>query len=309
MPGIGASGVLGIAVETVSGTYLAPTKFVPFDSESIKWTQENTERRPIRNTAGLVGLIKGNGRVEGDITFDATLDIIVNFLRAARCTYVKTGTAPNFSYVFTPTSQGVATNTLSITVVRNGVVSGYAGCVVGGFTLTVDNAGAFKMTVNIVGNTEAAVANPPSITWPTSVVFGAGMYQVQVPTGSTVQDISSFEFAVSDNAEAQNRIVNSIGARFVKFGENSATIKLTRDFESRADLDKYKNVTTESVSFIGTQGTHSINITTPVSYVTSYEYNLSSVGDLVTASMEYAGAINASGNSYTITIITSEVLP
>ena len=36
MPAIGASGILGIAPEAISGTYVAPTKFIPFDSESLK---------------------------------------------------------------------------------------------------------------------------------------------------------------------------------------------------------------------------------------------------------------------------------
>ena len=64
MPSVGASGILGIALEASPGTYLAPTKFIPFDSESIKWTQENTERRPIRNSPALLGMIRGDGHVE-----------------------------------------------------------------------------------------------------------------------------------------------------------------------------------------------------------------------------------------------------
>jgi hypothetical protein len=30
--GIGAGGILGVALETVSGTYVAPAKYVPFTS-------------------------------------------------------------------------------------------------------------------------------------------------------------------------------------------------------------------------------------------------------------------------------------
>ena len=309
MPAIGASGILGIAPEVISGTYVPPTKFVPFDSESLKWTQENTERRPIRNTPSLVGMVRGNGHVEGEISFDVTVDVLVWFLLASRCTYTTTGTAPTLTYKFVPAPVAVPTKSLSITVKRGNEVSGYTGCVVSSFTLTVDSSGSFKASISIIGAAEATQAGALTPVWPTALPFGAGMYSVQIPTATQVFDTDTYEFAVEDNAEAQNRLKTTLGAQFVKFGENNSTVKVERDFENRADLDKYKALTATSLTFEATQGTDKVTILTPVAYINSYEYGLSSVGDLVRASIEYQCAINAAGNSFELTVVTSEVLP
>jgi hypothetical protein len=308
MVALGASGIMGIALEETSGTYTAPVKFVPFDSESLKWSQENVERRPIRNTPSLVGMIRGDGHIEGDITFDVTVDILIWFLAASRCTYTKTGTAPSLTYKFTPVPVAVPTKTMSITIKRGNETSGYTGCVVGGFTLSVDDSGAFKMTVTIVGNAESTQTAPTAV-WPTTLPFGAGMYRLEIPTATQVFDTDKYEFVVEDNAEAQNRLKNTLGAQFVKFGENSTSVKVERDFETRAELDQYKALTAKSLTFQAIQGTDSVKIETGVSYIESYEYGLSSVGDLIRASVEYKCAINAAGNSFELTVVTSESLP
>ena len=49
--GIGATGVLGLAIETTRGTYVAATKWVPIRSESITVSQEMNYRRNIRGIA------------------------------------------------------------------------------------------------------------------------------------------------------------------------------------------------------------------------------------------------------------------
>lgn len=309
MPAIGASGILGIALETVTRTYVAPTKYIPINSESLKWTQENIERRPIRNTPSLVGMIRGNGHVEGEVSFDVTVDVLVWFLTASRCTYTKTGTAPSFSYKFVPAPVAVPTKTLSITVKRGNEISGYTGCVVSSFTLSVDSSGAFKASINIIGAGEASQAAALTPVWPTARPFGAGMYNIQIPTATQVFDADTYEFAVEDNAEAQNRLKSTPSAQFVKFGENNTAVKVERDFETRAELDQYKNLTSKSITFEATQGTDKVTILTPVAFVNTYEYGLSSVGDLVRASVEYQCAVNAAGNSFELTVVTEESLP
>lgn len=135
------------------------------------------------------------------------------------------------------------------------------------------------------------------------------MYRLEIPTATQVFDTDKYEFVVEDNAEAQNRLKNTLGAQFVKFGENSTSVKVERDFETRAELDQYKALTAKSLTFQAIQGTDSVKIETGVSYIESYEYGLSSVGDLIRASVEYKCAINAAGNSFELTVVTSESLP
>lgn len=306
--GIGAGGILGVAIEAVAGTYVAPTKYIPFNSESLKYNINPVERRPIRNSAGLIGVVPGNATVEGDIEFDVSADILLYFLAASRCTYVKTGTTPNFNYVFTPQSNALPAKTMSITIKRGDETFGYTGCVVGGFTLAIDSDGKLTCTANIFGRNEATQTAPTAV-WPTTPIISAGMYSLQIPTATQVFDADTYEFSSEDNAVANGRIRNTPGASFVNFGESNATVKVERDFDTRAEYDAYKAGTSKSITLEATQTTNNkITILTPVAIANTYEVNIGGQGDLIRASVEYASVVGAGGFHYQITIVTSENL-
>jgi hypothetical protein len=305
--GIGAGGALGVAFETTQGTYLAPTKFVPIDSESLQYQQDTVWRRPIRYTAEILGAVAGNSHVEGDLTLDCTEDVLIYFLRAARTTCVKTGTAPNFTYTFTPTAAAVPAKTLSIGIDRNGMVHGYTGCIVSSFTISIED-GALKLNASIVGNTEAAQSVFTGVTWPTVSPFGMGLYSIEIPTATAVFDTDSFNFQVEDNAEPQYRLKNTgTGAQFVAFGERSTSMSVERDFENRTEYDAFKTLTSKSITLKAVRGiNNSIEMIMPASIVNTYEVGLSGQGDLLRASVNYNGVVDATGKSYSIIVKTQE---
>lgn len=305
-PGIGAAGIMGIALETVPGTYVAPAKFVPFMSESLTSTQATIWRRPIRQSADIVGAVPGNFNVEGEIQIEGMEDVAIYFLHAGRHSLVKTGTTPNFTYVFTPTAAAIPTKTLSITVVRNNIVFGFVGCVVSSFTFTVED-GILMMNTNILGQDEATQATPTP-TWPTTTPFGAGQYSVEIPTGTPVLDTDNFEFSVENNAEAQFRLKSTgRGAQFIKYGERNATINFDRDFESRTDFDAFKALTAQSITVTATKTVdRSISLLSPVTIKDTFEVENSGQGDLVRASIAYNSIIDTTGKAYEITVKTAE---
>lgn len=308
---IGASGLLGVAIEGTSGTYKAPTKFIPFNSESLKYNINAVEQRSIRETAGLVGIIPGNATVEGDVEFDTFADGLVYFLMATRCTYIKSATGAGsgpYKYVFTPTSRAVPDVTLSITIKRGDEVFGYTGCVVGSFTIAVGDDGKMTTTMTVLGRDEKPQAAPVA-TWPTSPVFQAGMYNLQIPTATQIYDADTFEFSSEDNGQSNARLKNTQGSAFVNFGESNATIKFSRDFINRADYDTYKNGTAQSITCIASaDAENSITVSAPVAIKTSYEVNIGGQGDLIRASIEYGCVIDSTGKHYQITVLTTEDL-
>src|SRR6185503_8360755 len=162
--GIGGGGFMGVALETTPNTYVAPSKFVPIRGESLKHVQDTQWRRPIRQSVDNLGPIAGNVRVEGEVQPEATHDVVAYFLAASRATCVQTGAGP---YVYTFTPNALATpptgRTLSITVVRNGAVFGYVGCIVTGYTFSEDN-GQLTMSCTILGSDEAS-QTLPTATW------------------------------------------------------------------------------------------------------------------------------------------------
>jgi hypothetical protein len=306
-PGIGASGILGVALETVSGTYLAPTKYIPFESESLAFVQDTIWRRPIRQSADVQGGVPGNVHIEGDIGFEALTDCVTLLLHAARHSVVKTGTSPNFTYVFTPTANALPSRTLSMTIVRNGVVFGYTGFVVGSFTFTVED-GILKFNCSMQGRDEAT-QTLPTPTWPTTSPYGAGMYSIQIPTATQVFDTDTFEFTVEHNAEPQYRLKSGgqRGAQFIKYGENETTLSVERDFDSRTEYDAFKALTAQSVTIECLKSINeSITINLPVAIKDGYEVTMPGQGDLVRATQPYRGVVDALGKAYTITVKTTE---
>lgn len=304
--GIGASGIAGLAIETTPGTYVPPTKFFPFNSEGLVTSQETVWRRPIRQSADILGAVPGNFHMEGDMSLEATEDTVLYFLAASRTSIVKTGTTPNFTYTITPTSAGVANKTLSITLVRNNIVFGYTGVTTSSFTFGV-NDGLLTFDVSLMGRDEATAATPTPV-WPTSTPYGAGQYSIEFPTGTPVTDTDTFEFACEDNAEPQFRLKNtSRGADFIKYGERNVTLSAERDFIDRTDYDAFKALTAQSVTIAASRGTNnSISILAPVAIKDSYEVTAPGQGDLVRASIAYQCVMDATGKSWQIVLKTQE---
>jgi hypothetical protein len=309
MPGTGAGGIVGIALETVSGTYLAPTKYVPVRSESVHYVQETVWRRPIRASAAVIGSSDGNSRIEGEMSMEAYEDVVALMLQTARATPVKTGTSPNFTYVYTGNALAIPAKTMSITVVRNGITMGYTGCILGGFSFSIED-GLLIFNATILGRDEATQALPTA-TWLSGIqrtTFGAGKYNLQIPTATQVFDTDNFTFTVDDGPEAQYRLKDTgRGAQFISYGERSTQLTVDRDFEARTDYDAFKAGTSQSVTLTATKGANnSIAILLPVAIKDTYEVGLSGQGDLIRASVAYQCAIDATGVDYTITVKTQE---
>ena len=305
--GIGAGGFVGIALETTAGTYTAPTKYFPIKSESLKVSENIVYRRPIRQSADIINAKAGNETVDGDIMMEAFEDVVPYFLRCSRSTVVKTGTTPNYTYTSTPSSAAIAPDkTMSVTVVRNGVVFGYAGVVVTNMKFSIED-GILMFNVGLIGLTEAT-QTLPTPTFITTDVFGAGQYQIQIPTATQVYDIDSFEFSVEDGGEAQFRLKDTNrGASFVKYGEREVTLTAERDFDTKTDYDAFKALTSQSITLVGTKGTNnSITITMATAIKDEYSINLGGQGDLLRGSISYKGVLASGSAVYTIVVKTQE---
>lgn len=303
--GLNAAGVVGVAFESVIGTYVAPTKFIPVRSETLETNQELIQRRVIRNLAGLVGVVKGNMHVAGDLEIEVLDDTIIYFLAAMRTSAVKGGTMPDFTYTFTPGHSALPPKSLSITVVRNGEVFGFVGCIVGSCEFSLDN-GMLIARLSIIGANEAS-QSLPSPSWPTTVPFGPGQYNVEIPSGNPVCDVDmSLSLSIDDSATPEFRLCGDHGAEFSRFGERSITLSLARDFEDRTDFDAFKAATSQSITIEADHSaTRYFHITLPVAYKNSYSVGLASQGDLTRASIEYIIASGA-GDEYTIEVGTAE---
>lgn len=304
---IGAEGYIGVAIETTPNDYQAPTKFFPIMSETLQWQQATNERRVIRGTADVIGAVPGNGHVEGNIETELLADVLPYFLMAARGTLTQTAGTPN-EYEFVPLHGARAPNTLSITIVRGGEAFGYVGCNVASMTFGVDNDMATS-SFSILGAREEAVAVPAAPTYADDVPFGAGTWNLQIPSNTQVFDSDNFSFEVDDNGEVQNRLKNELGAQFIAFGERNVSMSIDRDFHSRDDYNDFKALVEKSVAVAVTHNAGTVQLEMPVAYTETYEVSLSGVGDLVRASTNYHGIHDdTTGGAYSVHIETEEDL-
>ena len=320
--GLGGGGKVAIAFETIMGTYVPPTVFVPVLSESLTYTEEKYYSEAIRQRTIVSDVKPGYYHVEGDIELEVDPTNIVHWLYGSRHTATKTGAGPSFDYKFVPSSAGSASTavgattpkTLSITVVRNNVVFGYTGCVVGGFEFTIEDA-VLRCTMNVLGLAEAS-QSVPTPTWPTKDIFGADAHRVYLaasaaaPTFSTADTgFNGFTFRANYNAEAQNRIKADRSASYISFGITEAEIESELDFLDRTDFDNFKNNTQRAIKLESLNGGATYALASSgvklqgnrVSYDT-YDIALEGMGDLIMAGFTGRCVGIDAGDAYEISV-------
>jgi hypothetical protein len=319
--GLGGGGKVGIAFETVMGTYVAPTVFVPVLSENLIYREEKYYSEQIRQQTIASDVKPGYYHVEGDIEMEVDPTNHPYWLYASRHTPSKV-TGPPAVYTFVPSSAGSAATaagpttakTLSITIVRNNVVFGYTGCVVGSFEYTVED-GVLRCTMTVLGLAEAVQA-APSPTWPAPDLLGADSHHVYLaasaasPTfGAVDVNFNGFTFRSNFNAEAQNRIRADRSASYISFGITEAEIESELDCLDRTDYDNFVNNTQRAIKLESVNGGATFAAATSgiqlqgnrVSY-DAYDVSLEGMGDLIMA--DFTGRIIgiASGNAYQIAV-------
>lgn len=322
--GLGGGGKVGIAFETVMGTYVAPTVFVPVLNEGLRYTEEKYKSEQIRQQTIHSDVKAGYYHAEGDIELEVDPSNIAHWMYASRHTITKSGAGP-FTYKFVPSSAGSASTaasgavqrTLSITVVRNNVVFGYTGCTVGGYEFTIED-GVLKATLNVLGLAEAVQA-APSPTWVAPILYGADAHRVYLaasavtPTfGAVDVNFNGFTFRSNFNPEAQNRIRADRSASYISFGITEGEIESELDFLDRTDYDNFVNNVQRAIKMESTNGGATFAAATDavrlqgnrVSY-DAYDIGLEGMGDLIMAGFTGSLIGISGGDAYQIEVKTA----
>jgi hypothetical protein len=321
--GLGGGGKVGFAFETVMGTYVAPTVFVPVLSEDIQYMEEKYYSEQIRQQTIASDVKPAPYHVEGPVEMEVDVNNLPYWLYASRHNITKTGAATPWTYKFTPGNQGSASTaasgavarTASITVVRNGVVFGYVGCVVGSFEFSISDEGILLVTMDVLGMGEAS-QSAPSPTWIAPQLYGADASQVYLAASGATPSFTTpnvnfdgFTFRANYNAEPQNRIRADRQASYISFGITEAEIESSLDFLDRTDYDNMINNATRAIKLEATEGgldfataTHGVKLQgNRVSY-DSYETNLEGMGDLIMSDFTGRMIGIAGGDAYQIEV-------
>ena len=305
--GIGATGVLGLGIETTRGTYVAATKWVPIRSESITVSQEMNYRRNIRGIADPDVPQVGNLTYEGDVEFEAYPDVIAYFFKAMRTSEAKTGSGDPYQYIYTPTHGALSTSSLSFYVERNGVRFGYSGVSVTGMAFTVTD-GILICTATVSALAES-LPGAESDSYSVETPFYTGTFSVEIPDSSAVMDMDNFSWSVTEGGSTNHRLDGSTNPSIITMGERTTSCSMDRDFDARTDLDAFEAATATSVTIICTHtaATRYLKLEMPVASMETYDVNLGGQGDIVRASINYTGSYNAgTTGAYRATVKTAE---
>lgn len=324
--GLGAAGWLAIKLESVMGTYLPPTTagtvWVPILNENLQYTENPYYSPQIRQQTVYSERTQGFYHVEGPIELEFDANYMPYFLHCGRHNIAKSGAGP-YVYDYTPSQAGSSSTaasgnvqrTASITVVRNGIGFGFAGCSLDTIHHELDT-GVLKFTLGIYGLSEIEPTGLDTPAWIAPSLMGAAAHSVFTDTAGAAPAFATpdltyngFTADINFNAAAQNRINNARSASYISYGMTEPNFETELDFLSRTDFDNLKNNTRRAVKFESLKGganfaaaTEAYQITYFNAALDVYETNLSALADLIMARVTTRGLIQIGGNPYKISV-------
>jgi hypothetical protein len=289
--------------------FVPATKFFPIKNDTMKLDKQTDWRRTIKGVADSHGHVPGNMHAAGDVDVEFLEDVHPYFMMASRMNVVKSAGPTNWIYTGTPLHGALPSaavkSTLSITIVRGGLIFCYVGCVVHGHEFNLEN-GVLMTKYHILARDDVygELTIPPSmpVNAPTPTTpFGMGSYNIQVPTATQIFDVDKFTFTVDDGGVAEFRLRNNTPAaggpsplspQFIRFGERKVDLKLERDFVDRTEYNNWQTQILRAISIIVQRQGGSVNnqLTLTVPQAVEKDYTglgLSGQGNLLRYTMDY----------------------
>lgn len=267
---VGALSAVGGAKETVWGTGVVPTFFVPFSSEGFKDGPEAITELQVRGILDIDPKYKGMNMVSGSLAGIVYPSQFGNLLRAALGPPVTTGVGP-YVHTFTPLqaafSADAALPPYSFTVKRDATQTvRYEGCVCSKLGMKFAQGDKLTFDSSWMGKTTSIPANP-TVTLPTDLPFT--ITAALTRNAVAFADVTDFSIEISNTLEAVKLInnTNQVG-RIVWSGRRQISISLTADFATKQLYDDFVAFTALPWVFTLTVGTTSLVISVPALLIT-----------------------------------------
>ena len=321
--GLGAAGWVCLVLEDTMGTYLPPSTsgaiWIPILDETLAYTEDAYYSQQIREEVVDIERTQGFYHVEGNLNMEFDANYAPYFGVCSRHDIAPSGSSPTL-YEFTPSSAGSAfsaglNRTASITVVRNGVGFGYAGCVVNNWEFTIDS-GVLRMNLGMFGLSEQEPVALDTPTWLDPSLLGAAHHEVRVDAAGTAPafatasaEFNGFTATFNHNATAENRLTGSRAATYVAYHKTDATFDSELDFLDRTEYDAFVDNERRAVRFSSWKGgtgfadsDEGVQITYYNTAYDTYPVQLTGLADLIMANVTGRALIIAGGVPYKIAV-------
>lgn len=323
----GVGGQFGIATEETFGTYKAPTRFYPIESESLALDKNIIENEGIRTGrfAQAANLHRATTRtVGGDFSiklYDQGMGIILNQLHGEVVTPTKIEEKSKLVYKQVHKIGTTDPSAKSLTAQSGRPDTGgttrpfsYLGCKVTSFGLSVDNGGEAMVSVGIDGQDETTSQSLAEATYDTDALpFTFQQWEPKL-AGSEAANFLSISMNIEVPYATDRYNLGNSGTKDLPIlnGLISATFDVEAEFASLADHERFTKQTDTKLELIGTGAeigsegeTFKFKVTAPVTRLLSSAPQLTGPG-VLTDSLSFKALDNGTEPLLTIEVLSTD---
>lgn len=311
---LGALGYVGYGVESVEGTTVAPTKFLPVSSFSFEDTNDYITPDQIRNTRDRYVSMAAPYSTSGSMDLDLVPNDIGSLLKSAVSgTVVSSAYAGGgYQHVFTP---GTTSSTFTFESSAAGIlVMRYGGIRVNTLEINSTFGEIVTSTWGLEGTTRVSMGTTTSTpTYADVMPFhfsGAQVSQNSTPL-ALVKDIT---WSVGNNIDRIGTLQRTRSYRRTVMGMRDVGLNMTLDFTDNAQYINFLNETffTVDLLFTGQSGLTGMGTNVPQLRITlpKVRWNTAGVplsaGDFLEQSAASQVLTPVGGSPFTLTLVNNE---
>jgi hypothetical protein len=317
--GSGLDAQLGVGVESIYGTRVAPSTFIPFESESLALTQEYIENQPLMS--GVMVQPEGyhvssTRSAEGSVEmlyFDRGMGKILNMLTGSTVTPATPSGATNArTQTFPIGLTSPVGKSLTLQVGRpdtTGTVRpfDYVGCKVSEATISVEAGEAATLSLNVDSRDEKTDQSLATPTYSAAAKpYGFQAWSLSIG-GSAAVNVRSLTITIPLNMATDRYNLGNSGVKDEPLvnAQSELAVSATLEFQSLADHTRFRN---ESVVALAASATGALiedalyyktEITIPAAKQVSSNPVVAGP-DLVTSDVEFRALWNGTDAPMTI---------
>lgn len=236
---LGALGYVGYGIETVEGTQVAPTKYLPVSSFSFEDTNDYIVPDQIRHSRDNYIAMAAPYAVSGTMEMELIPNGVGHLLKSAFAATIVTSAyaGGGYQHVMTPAA---TEQTFSFESSANDVlIMRYGGCRVN----TIEIKAAFGEIVTAsfgiegVNRTKQGAAATP--TYVNTVPFHFSGVDIKAAGGTLLTTVKDFTFGVNNNLERIGTLRKTRAWKRMDLGKREVTLALTMDFADTAEYDRF----------------------------------------------------------------------
>jgi hypothetical protein len=311
---LGALGYVGYGVESVDGTFVAPTKFLPVSSFSVEDVNDFMTPDQIRHSRDRYIAMVAPYNVSGSMEMELIPTETAHLLKSAWAASVNSGaySGGGYEHTFTPASQEPTftfeSSAADILVMR------YSGVRINTLEIKAAFGEIVTASFGLEGVNRKKEASPTSPTYTNIRPFHFTGADVHVAGGTLLTHVKDFTFGSNNNFERIGTLRRTRAWKRMAFGMREVTLAMTLDFTDTSEYDRFLAETVFDVDLFleGDSGVAGMGTNRPILRIqpTNVRWNKVNVplsaGDYLEQAVEALIVAPIGGNIFTAKLINTE---